>query len=224
MKGERMRRKMIIMGGKVHDVGYRPLLLGIAESLEVERFSAENLYVDGAEAVEVLVEDYEDKVKAFLEVAVRRRPERAVVERIYVEDYEGTVMRTESYYRYLTATQLAKIAEYGGRMIEKQDETIREVKDLRGEFKDYRQEFEDYRQEFKDYRQEFEDYRQEFRGFAGETNKNFKTLEGRYGEISAKLTQVLETLQKESLETRRELTRAVDTLSDLVRKFLGKQD
>lgn len=210
MKGERMRRKMIIMGGKVHDVGYRPLLLGIAESLEVERFSAENLYVDGAEAVEVLVEDYEDKVKAFLEVAVRRRPERAVVERIYVEDYEGTVMRTESYYRYLTATQLAKIAEYGGRMIEKQDETIREVKDLRGEFKDYRQ--------------EFEDYRQEFRGFAGETNKNFKTLEGRYGEISAKLTQVLETLQKESLETRRELTRAVDTLSDLVRKFLGKQD
>lgn len=210
MKGERMRKRMIIMGGKVHDVGYRPLLLGIAESLEVERFSAENLYIDGTEAVEVLVEDCENKVKAFLEVAVRRRPERAVVERIYVEDYEGTVMKTESYYRYLTATQLAKIAEYGGRMIEKQDETIREVKDLRGEFKDYRQ--------------EFEDYRQEFRGFAGETNKNFKTLEGGYGEISAKLAQVLETLQKESLETRRELTRAVDTLSDLVRKFLGKQD
>ncbi len=160
----------------MHDVGYRPLLLGIAESLEVERFSAENLYIDGAEAVEVLAEDCENKVKAFLEVAMRRRPERAVVERIYVEDYEGTVMKTESYYRYLIATQLTKIAEYGGRMIEKQAETIGEVKGLRGEFKDYRQEFENYRQEFKD-------YRQEFRGFAGETNKNFKTWRkdmGRY--------------------------------------------
>lgn len=216
MSRGKMKKMMTIIGGKVHGVGYRPLLLGIAESLEVERFSAENIYIDGVEAVEVLVEDCEDKVKAFLEMAVRRRPERAIVERIHVEDYEGTVMKTESYYRYLTATQLTKIAEYGGRMIEKQDETLGEVKGLKGEFKEYRE-------EFKNYREEFRDYREEFRSFARETNKN-KTLEERYGEISAKLTQVLETLQIESMETRKELTRAVDTLSNLVRKFLGKQD
>jgi acylphosphatase len=91
------------------------------------------------------------------------------------------------------------------------------------EFRDYRDEFRDYREEFKDYREEFRDYRQEFRGFAERTDESFKTLGEKYGEISEKLTQVLETLQKESLETRKELTRAVDTLSELVRQFLGRQ-
>lgn len=38
-------------------------------------------------------------------------------------------MRTESYYRYLTAMQLAKIATYGGKMLEKQDETINVIKE-----------------------------------------------------------------------------------------------
>lgn len=83
-------------------------------------------------------------------------------------------------------------------------------------------EFRDYRGEFKDFRQEFRDYREEFRGFAERTDQNFKILEEKYGEISAKLTQVLETLQRESMETRKELTRAVDTLSELVRQFIGK--
>ncbi|MEM3694097.1 MAG: acylphosphatase [Candidatus Bathyarchaeia archaeon] len=217
---------MIIKGSRVHNIGYRPLLLGIAESLDIERFSAENLYIDGFEAVEVLVEDDENKVKAFLEIAMKKKPEKADVEKINIEDYLGTVMKTESYYRYLTATQLAKMAEYGGRMIEKQDETIREVKDLRKEFKDYRQEFKDYRQEFKD--------------FADGTKENFKTLEARYGEISEKLGLTLEALRAESSETRRilaeaigslkkdsaetreELKRAVDNLARLVEKLIER--
>ncbi|MCP8316914.1 MAG: acylphosphatase [archaeon] len=74
--------------------------------------------------------------------------------------------------------------------------------------------------EFKDYREEFKDYREEFRSFAERTDQNFKILEESYGEISAKLTQILETLQRESMETRKELTRAVDTLSELVRQFI----
>jgi acylphosphatase len=73
------------------------------------------------------------------------------------------------------------------------------------EFKDYRGEFKDFRQEFKDYRSEFKDYREEFRNFADRTDKNFKILDEKYGEISSKLTQILETLQKESIETRKEL-------------------
>lgn len=88
------------------------------------------------------------------------------------------------------------------------------------EFKDYRGEFKDFRQEFKDYRSEFKDYREEFRNFADRTDKNFKILDEKYGEISSKLTQILETLQKESIETRKELTRAIDTLSELVKKLI----
>lgn len=73
---------------------------------------------------------------------------------------------------------------------------------------------------FNDYRKEFTDYRGEFKEFAGRTDENFRTLGDKYGEISAKLTQVLETLERESTETRREMTRAVDRLSSLVDQYI----
>jgi len=37
-----IKKKIIIRGKKVHDVGYRPFLLGIAESMEIDRFFADN--------------------------------------------------------------------------------------------------------------------------------------------------------------------------------------
>ena len=130
-----MKKRILIMG-KVHDVGYRPFLLGLAESLEIERFFADNVFVDGKQAVEILVDGEEDKVNAFIEALKRKKPENAEIEKIEVEDYDREVMKTESYYRYLTAMQLSKIATYGGRMLEKQDtmlekqdETIKVIKE-----------------------------------------------------------------------------------------------
>ncbi|MFP3952490.1 MAG: hypothetical protein ACLFVP_10175, partial [Candidatus Bathyarchaeia archaeon] len=52
----------------------------------------------------------------------------------------------------------------------------------------------------------------EFRGFADRTDGNFRELGERYGEISEKLTLTLETLRKESAETRRMLREAIDEL------------
>ena len=115
--------------GKVHDVGYRPFLLGLAEALEIERFFADNVTVDGIQAVEVLVDDSDDKINAFVELVNKKKPENAEVESVRVEHYDGIVMKIESYYRYLTAMQLAKIATYGGRMLEKQDKML-EKQDL----------------------------------------------------------------------------------------------
>ena len=119
----------ITIKGKVHDVGYRPFLLGLAESLEIERFFADNIFINGKQVVEVLVDDVDDKVKAFVEIVKKRKPENAEVEGIDFEEYDGSVMKTESYYRYLTAMQLSKIATYGGRMLNKQVETIRVMKE-----------------------------------------------------------------------------------------------
>ncbi|MBO8180455.1 MAG: acylphosphatase [Archaeoglobus sp.] len=61
-----MKKRILI--GKVHDVGYRPYLLGLAESLEIERFFAENTFADGKQAVEILVDDEEDKVQLFIDI------------------------------------------------------------------------------------------------------------------------------------------------------------
>ncbi|NOZ58113.1 MAG: acylphosphatase [Euryarchaeota archaeon] len=118
-----MKKKVTIIG-EVHDVGYRPFLLGLAESLEVERFFADNTYVSSRQAVYALVDSSEEKVNAFIEIASSKFPENSRVERVEVEDYAGSVMKTENYYRYLTAAQLGKIATYGGKMLKKQGEML----------------------------------------------------------------------------------------------------
>jgi len=117
-----MPRKRIVIVGKVHGVGYRPLLLGIAGSLGIDRFCADNIMIDGKQAVEILVDSTEEKISAFMELIKRKKPEDAVVEEIRSEDYAGEVMRMEDYYRYLSALQLEKIVTYGGEMLKKQSE------------------------------------------------------------------------------------------------------
>ncbi len=62
--------------GNVHDVGYR-FLLGLAESLEIERFFAENVYVNSKQAVEILVDCGEDKLSLFIDLVKTKTPENA---------------------------------------------------------------------------------------------------------------------------------------------------
>ncbi|RSN69203.1 acylphosphatase [Candidatus Korarchaeum cryptofilum] len=127
-----MPRKRIVITGNVHDVGYRPFLLGIAGFLGIERFYADNILLDGKQAVEILLDSSEDKVSAFIDLIERKKPEAAVVESIQVEDYSGSVMEIESYYRYLTALQLEKIATYGGQMLKKQDSMLEKQDEMSG--------------------------------------------------------------------------------------------
>ena len=117
-------KKRVLISGKVHDVGYRPFLLGVAESLEIERFYAENMVVGGEEVVEILIDADPDKIDEFIKIIKSKKPEKAIVENISVHNYEGYVMKTESYYRYITSMQLSKIATYGGYMLEKQDKML----------------------------------------------------------------------------------------------------
>jgi len=119
-----MKKRIVITGEKVNDVGYRPFLLAAAESLEIERFFADNTPINGKngkQEVYALVDSSREKVAAFLEDVSSRTPANSRVEKIEDEDYEGRVMKTEGYYRYLTAMQLSKIATYGGAMLDKQD-------------------------------------------------------------------------------------------------------
>jgi len=119
-----MKKKIVITGKKVHNVGYRPFLLAVAESLGIKRYFADNFFVDSKQGVYVLIDTDEEKVNAFVQHISQNFPEKAEVESITQEDYDGGVMGIASYYRYLTASQLSKIATYGRKMIERQDRTI----------------------------------------------------------------------------------------------------
>jgi len=130
-----MKLKITIVG-RVHDVGYRLHLLNLADSLFIERFDARNVLLDGKQAVVVLVEGDEETLKEFVELVKTTKPERAVVEEIKVEEFKGKVRTIDSYRNSLMIEQLNKIVQVGLKMLDKQDlmlqkqdETIRVIKE-----------------------------------------------------------------------------------------------
>ena len=125
-----MKVKITIIG-KVHDVGYRPFLLDLADSLFIQRFDARNVIIEGKQAVIVLVEGDEEQVNQFIELVKSEKPENAIVEKIEVEEYRGFVRSIDSYRQSLMVNQLNKIVQVGLKMLEKQDETIKEIRETR---------------------------------------------------------------------------------------------
>jgi len=65
----------------------------------------------------------------------------------------------------------------------------------------------------------FMDYWREFREFARRTDENFKMIMEKYGEISEKLTTILETLIRESRETREMLNETMKLLREALEKL-----
>jgi acylphosphatase/uncharacterized protein YoxC len=186
-----MKKKLLILGD-VHDVGYRPFLLGIAESLEIERFFADNVLIDGEKAVYALVDSSEEKVNAFIEIASSRFPENASVDRVEVEDYPGNVMKTENYYRYLTAMQLGKIATYGGRMLEKQDITIKEIRGVREEVGKVYEEVRGVREDVRKVHEEVKGVREE----VGKVHEEVKGVREEVGKVYEEVRGVREDVRK----------------------------
>jgi len=206
-----MPKKAIIIrvGGRVQRVGYRRFVLDTAQETGVSGYVRNER--DGT--VTVMAQGDDDQMKVFLERI--KNPPGPVLIKGFFEKPCRVNPRLKSF--EVRFGPLAMELQEGFGAMEK------EFRDYRQEFRNYRQEFKDYREEFNDYRQEFKDYREEFRDFASRTDKNFQLLMEKYSEISEKLAQLLETLQRESVETRRELTRAIDTLSDLVKRLVAEK-
>ena len=111
----------ITIAGKVHDVGYRLFLLNQADSLLLQRFDARNVFINGREALIILVEGEKEQLDEFVEFLKKEKPEKAVVEEIKVEEYKGTIRTIDSYRNSLMLEQLNKIVQVGLNMLEKQD-------------------------------------------------------------------------------------------------------
>ncbi len=66
---------------------------------------------------------------------------------------------------------------------------------------------------------QFREYREEFRMFAHTTDHNFNALDSKYGEISAKLTEILDELRTENREAIKSLDRSVEALLRAIDKL-----
>jgi acylphosphatase len=109
IKGEnKMKLRITITGPKVHDVGYRYLLLGGAMGLRIPGFYATNFVELEKQMVEVLVEGKEPQVRAFMEFVQNNKPANARVSDITTSEHEEDVPRRSEYTQDITALQMLK--------------------------------------------------------------------------------------------------------------------
>ncbi|MCR3884756.1 acylphosphatase [Methanotrichaceae archaeon M04Ac] len=137
-----MKIKAVITGPMVQGVGYRVFLMHEAVAQGIERFTALNVSDD---TVVVLAEADETTISNFKEFISTRRPEHAQVSEVRIEDFKGRVMTLQEATILNTVEQMnkaipilvsmdgrmARIDEKMDRMLEKQDETVDQVRGLR---------------------------------------------------------------------------------------------
>lgn len=101
-----IRRMIVIEGGKVHDIGYKPFLLVAARYARLKGFSAKNSEINGNPAVEVLVEGTTESVEDFMSRLRKTPPEDAKTEHVRVEDKAPAyVLPIDVYDRILSIEQ-----------------------------------------------------------------------------------------------------------------------
>jgi len=135
-----MKAKEIVIKGKVHNVGYRFLLLSEAERWLIEKFDARNVLVKGEQHLIVLVEGVEEKISRFVEFVESSYPPEASVESVGVKDYKEEVRSIDAFRQSFMVFQLTKMAQAGvgmlgkqDAMLEKQDKTIEILESMKGD-------------------------------------------------------------------------------------------
>ena len=127
--------KAKITGDRVHDVGYRVLLVNKALSLSVDNFNTFNTYLDGVQAVIVVIEADDETMEEFKSFVVSVRPEKSIVDEVSFEKYKNSVAPVERVLQSFQMEQwgkgipiLVKMLEKQDKMLELQKETIFTIK------------------------------------------------------------------------------------------------
>ncbi|MBU4189693.1 MAG: acylphosphatase [Candidatus Thermoplasmatota archaeon] len=184
-----LNKRIVIEGEKVHNVGYRPFLLSKAWELNVPNYFARNIKEeDGVEQVEVYLGGDEEQVQEFIEFIKNNYPPKAKVSGVREGEPPGRVMQIDKYDRVLSAEQQNTVVQTGLIMLDKQDQTIQEVKTV-GKKVD-------------NVADKVDNVSDKIDNFAGETNQNFQTMKTDYGKISQDLATAVQSINRiaESIE------------------------
>ncbi len=103
-----MKLKIKITGPKVQEVGYRYFLMSNAIDIGLKGFHARNRTGEKEPEVIALIEGDKETIADFKKLVETQKPEHSQVSSIAFEDYEGDIMKTESYAQICSAIQLNK--------------------------------------------------------------------------------------------------------------------
>lgn len=126
-----MKLKIKITGPKVHEVGYRYFLMSNAIDMGLKGFHARNKTGEIKPEVIALVEGDEETIADYKKLVETQKPEHSEVSGIAFEEYDGDIMKTESYAQICSAIQLNKAIPVLLEIRDNTKNTIEEIKGLR---------------------------------------------------------------------------------------------
>jgi acylphosphatase len=112
-----MDKSVVIIGSRVHGVGFRPFLLARARKLDLVRFEAENVFLEGRQALSVSFGGDERDVAEFLEFCKKSHPHDAEVSGVSETIAPIRVLSIDAYDKILAAEQQSTMVRSGLTMI-----------------------------------------------------------------------------------------------------------
>ncbi|ODS36881.1 MAG: hypothetical protein A7316_02250 [Candidatus Altiarchaeales archaeon WOR_SM1_86-2] len=195
-----VKKRISIKGEKIHDVGYRLLLMNLAADLGIENFNAKNVKKDGKEAVEVLIDASGENVSKFFDLVneEENQPEHAKVDSVDIGDYDGWVGTLDSFRSGFMAFQQQKFAVAGVGLLNVQEGMLTEMKGLKNEMHEFRKESGEKQDQMLDKQDstidKIDDMHHDLAG-------RFDTLRGDYGVIYKTIVEMLDEMRKERKES-----------------------
>jgi len=185
-----IKKKILIKGGKVHNVGYRPFILEKAQELCIPNYYAKNIKEDGREIIEVSFGGEEKQLNEFIEFISKNYPPKAVNPEVKEDpNPPERIMSIDSYIHFLHTGQLGKIAQAGLGILDRQDQMLgkqdKTIETLGGKIDNLTYETK--------------------QGFT-KTDENFSRMDTKYDRVSDKMDAIDHTL--------RELTKAILKLAE----------
>ena len=116
--------KAKITGRQVHDVGYRVLLVNKALSFGVDNFNTFNTYLDGVQAVIVIIEADDETIEEFKSFVVSVRPEKSIVDEVSFEEYRNSVPPVERILQSFQMEQWGKAVPILVKMLDTQEKML----------------------------------------------------------------------------------------------------
>ncbi|MCA1914830.1 acylphosphatase [Methanospirillum hungatei] len=103
-----MKKRIVIAGPRVHNVGYRPFLLQYAQVHGFTHFFAINNSYNGEQEVLITISETEEKISSFISYISSNKPDFAEVTEIRSEEYTGDVVPIGTFLQDLQFEQLCK--------------------------------------------------------------------------------------------------------------------
>jgi len=238
-----MDKRIIIEGGKVHGVGFRPLLLGKARRLGLARYEAENAWEKGKEVVDVSFGGDEKAVREFAEFCKRNHPAEAQVSTVREAEPPERILPIDEYDRILASEQQNTMVRTGLAMVglqkhmmgtqDKMMSTQDKMMGTQEEMKNTQDKMMGTQYEMKNTQDKMMSTQDEMKGtqdkilsmqektveklgeFHMDTVHRFDVVDDKYGRIADNLGRIIEEMREDRLEARKSTERIIEMISSM---------